>query len=235
MANTTASTLINRALDHVSRAATGTTRSGSTMETEAIYQLNTAMRRISRYYDFREMKKLYDGATIDGSKIYTFPTDWKVIIDIRLINDSQSIKLRRKLSSTQDKWFPYPEGDSEDQPSFYAPWGNDFEVYPIPDAAYTMRMRTVQWPTTITVGTDIIDYEPNKDDVILAFMVSGLFAYLQMYTDSTEWGSKAKVALLEAMKLERRQPDWNPKGIGFMSAERLYGDYYNNPFVYYNP
>jgi len=237
MPNTSSGTLITRALNHLSRISTGTTRSGGTMETEGISWLNTAMNRMSRYYDFREMHKQYTDATVADAKLYTLPTNWKIIQNIRLINGTQSITLKKYQARRFDKSFPYPEGDSTDQPVWYIPWGNEFEIYPIPDAAYTINMKTIQWPTVIADTSTLIDFEPNKDDVVLAFMIAEGFRFLQTYTDATEWENTAKLKLRESIRLELNDPDWEPIPRGFNSGQHNspLGDYYNNPWVYTNP
>ena len=244
MANTTAGTLITRSLDYISRASTGTTRSGQTMENMAMSWLNTAMMRISKLHDFREMYKLYTRDTVASTKSYTFPGNYKVILSLRVEDGTSSRKLEMILPQRLDKARPYPEDDSEDKPSVYVPYGNEFELIPIPDAAYTMYIRTIQWPSSITSTATTIDYEPNKDDVILAYMLADAFNYLQMLTDATKWEGTANKRLAEAISIEERLPDWNPVAEGFSSIPREYtssdrydtvtGEWIVNPFLLRN-
>jgi len=242
MANTAASTLITRALDYISRASTGTTRSGQTMENMAMSWLNAAMMRISKMHDFREMYKQYSMDTSDGVKGYTFPTNWKVILDMRMMDGTNSRKLRMESPEFLDKYRPYPEGDSEDISYTYIPFGNDFDVYPIPDATYAMYCKCITWPAVIAATATLIDYEPNKDDVILAYMLSDAFNFLQLLTDAAKWETTAKARLAEAYKVDTRKPDWNPVAQGFSSVPGEYfaEDRYDataeewivNPFIF---
>lgn len=220
MANTAASTFITRALDFMSRISTGTSRSGRTMENMAMDWLNTALFRMSKKHDFRELYKQYTANTADGTKLYAMPSNWKVMLDLRVIDGFSSRKLKHIRYRQYDAAYPYPEDDTEDLPEFYIPFGNDFELYPIPDAVYAMYIKTIQWPTVITATTNLIDYEPNKDDLVLAYMLAEGFGFLQMLTDAAKWETTAKDRLKSAIELERRMPDWAPQGVGFDSIEQ---------------
>lgn len=241
MANTTASTLIDKCLDNISRSSAATTRSGTTLESKGIDWLNTAMIRLSKAHDFREMFKIYERATVSDTKTYTFPTNWKVVLSLRLEDGSSSRKLGVRLPQELDEHRPMPENDSNETPIVYVPYGNTFELDPIPNDAYTLKLRTIQWPTKITATTDTIDYEPNKDDVIHAYMMEEAFDYLQMLTDAEKWVERRKNRLEEAIDLEERLPDLEPIAEGFSSvkgehyAEDQYdtttGEWIVNPFL----
>jgi hypothetical protein len=241
MANTQAGTLITRCLDYISRASTGTTRSGQTLENMAMSWLNAAQMRISKVHDFREMYKIYTRDTIADTKSYAFPTNWKVVLSLRVEDGTASRKLGMVRPEQLDKYRPYPEDDPTSTPQIYVPYGNDFELVPIPDAAYTLYMRTVMWPTVITSTATAIDYEPNKDDVILAYMMADAYNYLQMLTDASKWEGVAKQRFAEAYKIDTNRPDWNPVAEGFQSidgehfAEDRYdtttGEWIVNPFL----
>ena len=237
MANSAASTLITRTLDNLSRASTGTTRSGDTLSNLAIDWLNRTMLRMSRKYDFREMYKKYSSATVDGQKSYAFPTNWKIIIDMTVIDGFSSKKLELVLPQYFDKVIPYPEQFTERCPTWYAPYGNNFDLYSIPDTAYTMYCRSVQWPTIITSIATLIDYEPNKDDIIVAGMTAEGFRHLQAFEDAAFYDKEFKERLAEAIDLEERLPDWDPVGRGFNSSygKIPVGEYYNDPFIWRNP
>lgn len=240
MANTAAITLITRCLDYVSRAAVGTTRSGQTLSDMAVSWLNTAMRRVSREFDFREMYRRYSGYAADGDKIYAWPTTWKVILDLTLLDGSTSMKLINMRHRSFDKRMPNPENESESRPTHYMPIGNNFEIFPIPDVStYQLKCRCIVWPTTITTTTtaDDIEYEDTKDDMILAFMLSQGYGFLGMLSDASRWEKIAVGRLKEEIELELRQPDWEKKAIGFDSRYEnfMLGDYYNDPFIWRNP
>ena len=187
MPNTTASTLITRALDNINRASNGTTRSGSTMSTLMIDYLNRAMNRMSRKHDFREMHKTYSASTVASQKSYSFPDNYKVIKDLRVIDWLSSRRLHMMHQRTFDEYHPYPEINTTNRPEVYTPFGNAFDLYPIPNAVYTMYIRTIQWPTVISSTSSAIDYFPDKDDIIVSCMTSDGFKHLQMFEDGVLW------------------------------------------------
>lgn len=233
MANTAASTIITRTLDNLNRASAGTTRSGSTMETQSIAWLNRIMYRISRQHDFPELLKKYSSATVDGTKNYSFPTNYKTIFDLTVIDGYSSVKLALVLPEHFDKRIPYPEQYTERLPRWYVPYGDSFDLYPIPDDAYTLYCRCVLWPTIITATSDLVSFTPDKDDILVAGMTKEGFAYLQMYEDAAYWTKEYATLLQEAIALDRKLPDWYPVAQGFDSgySTTFIGEYWNDPFI----
>jgi hypothetical protein len=215
MANTIASVLIARALDNASRLGTTTTKSGTTLSDFGIDVLNRTMNKMSRKHDFREHRKIYSASTVDGTKNYALPTGYKTIYDLRLIDGSQSRKLEHAQGQSYDENAPYPENNSEGHPIFYIPYGNTFDLQPIPDAAYVMYIKCTIWPTTITATTDSVGYDSDKDDLLVYGMTEELFGLLQMHEDSAVWNAKFKLALDDAIDVDGKYPDWNPVARGF--------------------
>jgi len=237
MANTLASALIDRALDNASRIGTGQTRSGSTMTTKGIEWLNSIMYMMARKRDFIECKVTSSSVagtsiTVASTQAYTFPTGWKSIYDIILINGTNSRKLAMKLRPKYVRETPYPAGDSTGTPVFYSPYDNTFDVNPIPDAAYVMPIHYSIWPTTITATTDTVIYTPDKDDIVVAGMTYKLFMYLQQYTDALAWKAEFTALLNDAVSDDESLPDWSPVAEAFNAGggNVITGDYWNNPW-----
>lgn len=235
MANSLASTLINRALDNVSRLGTTTTKSGTTLSNFGIDVLNRTQNHMSRKHDFREHRKIYSASTVDGTKNYALPTGWKTIYDLRLIDGTSSRKLEHSQGQSFDSLIAYPEGQSEGRPGWYIPYGNTFDLYPIPDAAYVMYIKCTIWPTVITATTDSWSYESDKDDLAVYKMTEEFFSLLQMHEDASVWGAKFKLALKDAIDVDGKYPDWNPVAMGFgYTQSRYVGDPWLDPFIQRN-
>lgn len=231
MANTLASTLITRALDNASRLGTTTTKSGTTLSNFGIDVLNRTQNRMSRKHDFREHRKIYSASTTASTKNYAFPTGYKTIYDLRLIDGTSSRKLEHAQGQQFDGMVAYPESQSEGRPGWYVPYGNTFDLFPIPDAAYVMYIKCTIWPTVITATTDSVSYEPDKDDLLVFGMTEELFQLLQMHEDSAVWNAKFQLGLKDAINLDSKYPDWNPVGMGFgYSQNRYVGDPWLDPF-----
>ena len=233
MANTAASTLITATLDNLSRASAGTTRSGSTLETEAMRWLNESMRYIAKRYNFRDLLRLYSAVTAEDTKSYALPTNTKDIKDLRIIDGTSSRKLWQVGIRDIDDYMPYPEADVTRKPVWYSRIGETFDLIPIPDDTYTLYMRVYLWPTTITSTSTLIDYAPDKDETIIAFMTQKGFQLYQMYEDALEWKKEAMSCLAAALLDEESDPDFDVVGKGFSSLPRsvMPGDAYNDPMV----
>lgn len=218
MANTLASVLITECLDNLARASTGTTRSGATLESKALEWLNKTEMDISKRHDFREMKKRYQMSTADGIKSYNFPTSYKNICSMKLFettNPYNSRKLKLWLPQSTDKKVPYPEGDTENIPLVYAPYGNVFDLLPIPDRVFTIEARVILYPTKITDVSSSVNYEPNKDELIVSGMTYRGFMYLQSYDDAKAWKNDYRDFFNSAVDLDIDEPDYSPVGEGF--------------------
>jgi hypothetical protein len=218
MSNTLASTLIARALDNASRLGTTTTKSGTTLSNFGIDVLNRTMTKMSRKHDFRECRKIFSDSTTASVKNYAFPTGYKTIYDLRLIDGSSSRKLEHAQGQKFDELVSYPEGNSEGHPSFYVPYGNNFDLYPIPDASYVMYIKCTVWPTVVTALTDTVTYDSDKDDILVYGMTEELFGLLQMHEDSGVYNAKFQANLRQAIDLDGKYPDWNPVARGFSSG-----------------
>src|SRR3990167_443986 len=237
MASSLASTLITRALDNLSRAAAGTTRSGADMNTKGIEWLNSTMLFMSRKHDFIECKSTSSGVTgtsvtVANTKTYTFPSGWKSIYDVILLDGTNYRKLRMKLWPKYVRETPYPAGDSTGTPVYYSPYTNSFDVNPVPDAVYTMPIHYAIWPTTITVITASCIYETDKDDVLVSGMTYKGFMYLQQYTDAAAWKMEFKSLLDDAIADDRELPDWSPVAEAFNASggDIILGDYWLSPW-----
>jgi hypothetical protein len=132
-----------------------------------------------------------------------------------------------------DEGMPYPENETIRIPQWYVPYGNSFDLFPIPDAAYVMPIRYIKRPATISSTATLIDFEPNKDDVVVAGMTSALFNHLQDFEDGAVWEAMFKTQLKEAILEDLDNMDWDPVGRGFSSGynEAYIGEFWNDPFV----
>lgn len=232
MAHTAAGTLINRALDNVSRLGTTTTKNGTALTDFGIDVLNRTMNRMSRKHDFRECKRILTSSTVASTKNYELPTNYKTIYDLRLIDGSSSRKLEHAQGQHYDEMVPYPENNSEGRPVWYIPYGDCFDLYPIPDAAYAMYIKCTLWPTTITATTDTVTYDSDKDDILVYGMSEEYFQMLQMHEDAAVYENRFQRALRDAIDLDGKYPDWNPVGRGFgFGQQRYIGDPWLDPFI----
>jgi hypothetical protein len=187
---------------------------------------------MSRKHDFRECRKTYTSNTTASIKTYALPSGYKTIYDLRLIDGTSSRKLEHAQGQRFDELIAYPEGQSEGRSCWYVPYGNNFDLYPIPDASYTMYMKCTIWPTKVTATTDSVIFDDDKDDLLVYGMTAELFSLLQLHEDSAVWEGKFKMELRSAIDVDGKYPDWNPVAQGFgYTNSRYVGDPWLDPFV----
>ena len=227
--------MVNMVLDNLGRSGSATTRSGTTMETMALRWLNFAQWIVAREEDL-----LYDertAATVDGRPRYDFPSDSRAIYSLRVEDGLSSKKLTCEMPSNMDKYVPKPDETSENLPDYYVPLYNTqtFELYPIPDAAYVLRLRLSYWPAVLTLAT--YSTYTRMDDALIAYATSLGFKYLQELEDASWWEKEAVKVLGRCIKAAREfLPDWEPEYLGFTtSPPQSVGEYYNDPLMRRSP
>ena len=228
--------LVARVLDSMGRSGTGTSRSGVAYSTLAIDWLNFAQYRIARRYDF--LFRTSTASTIASQKCYAMPSAVKTIYGITLQNGSSSRKLTMVLQEDFDLYIPYPENATTGTPNWYVPHKttNEFDLYRIPDAAYTLQMRFTYWPTELTSDAQTSDFS-HMDDVLIAGAVHEGYLFIQELGDATLWEGIYTKRLQEAYDSFNDYPDWYVQSKGFSSTPMSYGvgEYYADPLVFQQP
>lgn len=226
-------------LDNMGRSSTGTTRSGETLADMAVVWLNRAQRRIARKLDV--VTKQSTASTVASQARYSFPSNLRSLYSLRCENGLESIKLKRISRREFNRLVPKPDELTEDQPLYYIvdKPTNTFELYPIPDAAYTLRMDHSVWPTDIAAdgdNSDFHDVNVDIDDILIYWATEEGYNYLQEFVDARVWRARGKEALDEVIEQMNERQDWEPQAKGFTTRRAGYiGEYYNDPFVITDP
>ena len=226
-------------LDNLVRTGLLTLRgSGSTLSSRVQTWLNRAQNKIARRDPYDLLANISTASTTIGQASYQFPTDIRSLYTMRVENGLQSVKLILVQPQRFDYLVPKPNEITTNMPRYYIPYKTRdcFELFPIPDAVYTLRMRYSAWPTAFTDDTSVSDYT-KLDDVIIYYATMYGFMWLQELKDSRFWQVRGDEALQEAGNPERdAYPDWTPIAQGFSTNPASpIGDYYNDPFIKENP
>ena len=134
------SAFVNKVLDVIGDDST---------ESEVQDNLNWAQLQIAKDFialgmPLDELMTLEDDDTTDISitvadtKTYDFPSDYLWCYSIRLIDGTSSRILERVLPIEMDTKIPYPEDLATGRSKYWIPRGTQFEIYPIPDDAYSL-------------------------------------------------------------------------------------------------
>lgn len=234
--------MVTEALDNMSRAGDGTMRSNTTLLTMGARWANRAQMEVARKYDF--IYKTSTATAVANQKTYAFPDNLGGLYTMILENassPSQSRKLQCLMPWEFAKAIAKPESVSTNIPIYYIPHKTNlqFELFPIPDATYTLRLFASYSPADMTTDSSISDYSTNNvdvDDVLVALITSYGFQWLQELVDSKYWREYAFERLDEAWKDIRGMfPDWAPRGLGFSAKDSYVGEYYNDPFIIKEP
>ena len=191
--------------------------------------INQSQRGIARLHTFSEMYKTEETVTVASQKHYTYPERMKNIFSIRLIDNGSSRKLIRVDSRRFDDLVPYPENLSEARSTHYIDFGTYFEVYPIPDAIYSLYMRISKFPKALTADSDESDLD-EKDDIIIAGANGYGMEELRELDDATYWFKRFRELLNEAIKGDHTPGDWTSGAAPFRLGTFPIGRLDTNPF-----
>jgi len=194
---------------------------------------------IARIYAFPELDLTPLDTTLTANNhTYTFTSlgisRIRQILGVTLVDGTSSRKLRQKLWRQFEEDYPSPTDDPASWPVFYTIYGRRLELYPVPDSAYTLRVRINQYPTDFASGTSTSVYE-NKDDVIVAGAVVHAYISLQENTDAAAWAPTFAARLQGVIGPERDPQDWEPEGRAFdFNTQRPVPNFHANPLVFFN-
>lgn len=204
--------------DTVGKSVSGSSTSGSDLQTRVRVYLNWAQERLARAYNFSELTTIYENATFSsGVKRYPFSTGSnnlgltrvKDIGSIILLDDANSRRLVRMNRVRFEKKFPRPENFSNQRPRIYVRIGNAIETFYIPDATYSLRIVYHQWPTPFSTAGQTSDFE-YKDQLLYTMGVMETYLALEEYQDAAVWFSKVTGMLSDAIKQEG-DADYEPQ------------------------
>ena len=210
-------------------------KSTALADSRIITWLNWSQEMIASWHTYEEMRTNFTGTTSNDEKSYGFPDRMKDIHSMVLdTGDSESRKLIYVPARYFDKKVPRPEQTDSGKPNYYVDYGVNFELYRIPDASYTLKLRCSLFPEDLDAGTDESDLL-RKDPLICTTATMLGLASLREVEDATYWKTEF-VALFYKASLESDHSgeDWNPVARGFSSIKSPtgLGDYTSNPLVY---
>ena len=192
--------------------------------------LSLAQEVIMRAHPFSEMNSEETLTTVADTKTVNLPTNPREVYSVRLIDNSNSRKLRYIPLRQWDRRAPYPEHYTTGRPSLYTLYNDKIELWRIPDAAYTIYCRCNLMPTEFSSDSDVASDLENKDDLLIAIATEYCFRSLGGDTERImRWQSVATNGLRNAIKADTQFEDQ------VISSERarttVTDDYWLNPFI----
>ncbi len=212
----------------------------SLADSRIVTWLNWAQELIASWHTYEEMKKNYTGRTVEGQKRYGFPTRMKDIHSLVLdTGGADSRKLIYVPAREYDLRVPRPEQSNKGKPHYYVDYGVNFELYRVPDAAYTLRLRCSVFPADLS-SDDSTSQLLRKDALICSVATMLGFLSLREVEDATYWKNEFVTMWYRAsLEADHSAEDWNPMARGFDSrlthGTGTIADFYANPLIRSTP
>jgi len=203
--------------------------------------VNTAQERIARVHNWRELRQTTDitlGFTgvAATDKVLDFNallgTNFRAVHNFVIEDGAESLKLERLGPDQFDEIIPLPEYFATGRPTIYTVWTKtETLLHKVPDEAYTARIRWHKWPTALSSGSDVTDFD-RKDDLILHLTLSFAFALYRAEESAMKHFGIYQSILKESIGEDANNPDLQVVRPNFLvKGGRVMGsEYWNDPF-----
>lgn len=193
--------------------------------------INWGQALIADWHTYEEMRKNYTAATVSAQKRYGFPTRMKDVYSLTLQDGASSRKLIYVHPREFDQKVPRPEQTTKGRSAFYVDYGVNFELYRIPDKAYTLNLRCSVYPADLTADSSESTLL-RKDQLIVACATMFGFLSLREIEDATYWKNEVVAPLyLASVASDHSAEDWVPIARGYDTRVERVGEYWSNPLV----
>lgn len=198
--------------------------------------INLAQQRLARIHDFDEMEVLSIGTIYntgnDSDKYLTLPNK-REVYSLVLVDGANSRKLIQRTPQFWDKRLPLPEYWARDRLQDYVVWSNTIEVWPLPNADYTLRLRWSKWPTDLSSDSDVSEFL-QKDEILIELALLYIFRSLGKEEDANKHAVMLQSLLAEATANDDTKPDISiiPSASDIQTLQGGLGDTpWLNPFI----
>lgn len=211
------------------RTATANRLDDSSYDAASLNQFaNDVNRFICNSRRWRFMEKTFTGTVTIGSPSYALPTDFQSAISLRITSPSGNAKyIPYKAFEEFDRAFPNPSATANSTPLYWYLFGTTINLYPAPDQVYTMDIRYLKQPTTLTLDADVPDIPTEFQEVVVlgtyakALERNDQFDQAQIISAQYQQGLDAMTERLQTRQLGDattfRNPKWSTPGSGSFS------------------
>lgn len=148
-----------------------------------------------------------------------------------VVKDAETTGYNMEKLSTQrrDTIFPYTSTEHVGRPVYYSVWGSYIELYPYPDADYTIYGRVSVWPAKVTTNSSSTGLGQEWDDAVEEYATADCFAKLQQTEDASLWFDAFAETYAHTIATLAYEPDWKPSS-GMTDSAHV-SEPWNDPFV----
>jgi len=187
--------------------------------------LNDALRIVATRHDWLDLYREFESTLDEDDFRYSFPSDMKTLIGIRLISGTESEWLEERDKRWLMEREPNPDDADTEKPWCFARDGNYWELPAKPDDDYTVYINYVKWPDDLSNDDDTPDID-QIDHVLIEHATARLYASLGEFDRAAWWTSEWRRDLKEAIVQDRSRPGWRPQ---FGESTRHPGSYWLKP------
>lgn len=158
--------------------------------------------RFNREFRVSQMEQRATASTTSGTAYYSFPNDYLGCRNIQLNTDPKT-SLKYLTPETLDEYYPET---TIGQPLVYSIVGNEFQLAPIPDKAYTIEISYYEKIPALTDGNTNNWLLTNGPDVYLYGSLIASAPFLYDDQRLAVWSSlyeQAKTAIIDADQIDR--------------------------------
>lgn len=140
-----------------------------------------------------------DVFTVDGDQSYLltdFSSNYKEIVSLVLIDGTKKTRLTKWGEGEVDS--KYSKTDTKGKPTYYWTWENEVWLYPIPDAVYTLQMKSYNLLSDLSADTDENEITKRFPDVLVSGACAEGARWLQ--EDTSEWEQKFQNGLADMVR-----------------------------------
>jgi len=176
--------------------------------TMVLRYLNNRQMQILGYDNFSFMEQSAEEPTIATQQSYTVPSDYKDELHLWLAESTTKSILLKWAGSEAEK--NYLQSDRSGKPTNYWVWQGAYFLYPIPDKAYTMKLKYYKYLADLTdVATEGNELMTRYPDLMISGATADSFHYFHEKDKFDEWDEKWKVYFQILIRRESRRPHTN--------------------------
>jgi len=213
-------------------------------DAKAVVALNIAQERMARAHDFEELEVIDTGtvpftSTPSNDRFFPFTslgvgnTEPREVYSFRVIEaDARHAKLEQWSVRQFDKEVPDPEYLSVGFPRHYLMWSEKFELYRIPDQAYTYNIRMSTWPAAFSTSDLTAKSSFNrKDDILMTLSISWIWNRLGEYERANRHFGIFSTLWNQAVEEDNKKPDRDIVPAFERGRSGFNAQYWLDPFV----
>jgi len=156
-------------------------------------------------------------------------TNPRDILSVRVIDGTESKKLRYVPFRLWDRRIPYPDSLTTGRPSHYTKFQKKLELWRIPSQSYVYAIRMRTWPTALTAAGTASDLD-EKDDAIIAMAKYYGFLSAGNTTGRNEAIAEFRDVIKDARLEDLDEPDFDAVEPHVGGSQEV-NEYWIDPFV----